>query len=92
MMMDEHKAVIEYLENFDVRRAGYEPVAAGFHLVEGYTEEMIEIQDRLARIIFGVASARGWHPLVFATGLSILLTEYGWTDAHHTGKRIEVKR
>ena len=92
MMMSEHEKVIQFLETYDVRRSGYEPLPAGFDLVEGYSPEMADTQDRLSRIIFGLAVARGWHPMVFATGLSILLTEFGWTDAHHNGRRIEVKR
>ena len=91
-MMREHEKVIKYLESFNVERIGYSPIDPAFYLVEDYTPDMADTQDRLARIIFGMASARGWHPMVFATGLSILLTEFGWTDAHHNGRRIEVKR
>ena len=92
MMMNEHEKVVQFLENYNVENIGYSPIDPRFYLVEDYTPEMADNQDRLARSIFGMASARGWHPMVFATGLSILLTEFGWTDEHHDGRRIEVKR
>ena len=94
MMKDEHQRAIEYFRDFDVTRAGYVPVPEGFHLVEGYDAEMAEIQDRIARIIYGliVGARTPWEPNQLAAGISILLAEHGFTDAAWDGPRLEVKR
>ncbi|AEV52032.1 hypothetical protein [Rhodococcus phage REQ1] len=96
------KEVIDALARTDVAKYGFSGLSPALPLIEGWTPEQVEIQDRLARIIFSSVLGALSNPkvvgggsIVFANAIgntvSLVLAENGWTDDGAKNK-IEVKR
>ena len=104
MIANEEKGrrLLKQIAEIDVGDIGYRPLPDGWALVEGYDERQIEVQDRLARIIFGAIISALTSPRTVRAGshvfantvsqaVSVILAETGWNDDGSENK-IEVKR
>ncbi|WIF20557.1 hypothetical protein SEA_JFLIX2_67 [Rhodococcus phage Jflix2] len=104
MIVDEEKGrkLLKQIAEKDVTKLGYAPLPDGWALVEGYSEQQIDIQDRLGRILYGAILSGLANPVtatagayVFANAISqsasVILAETGWND-EGSERRIEVKR
>lgn len=96
------KEVIEGLAKVDVAKYGYRPMSPALPLIEGYSEAQIEVQDRVARVVFSSVMGALRNPQALRLGsvgfanavgqtIGILLAETGWSD-EGSERRIEVKR
>lgn len=96
------KAAIDAMARTDVAKFGYSPVTPAVPLLGDWTGDQVEIQDRLARIIFSSVLGALSNPEVVERGsvgfanaisntVSIILAETGWND-DGSPNRIEVKR
>ena len=104
MIADEENGqrLLKQIAEVDVANIGYLPLPDGFALVEGYDERQIEVQDRLARILYGAIISALSSPKAVQAGsrvfantvaqaVSVILAETGWNDDGSENK-IEVKR
>lgn len=96
------KEVVDALARTDVKKYGYRAMSPALPLIEGYTPEMVDIQDRIARIVFSAVLGALQQPSVVSRGgvvfsnavaltVGVMLAETGWTDENSENK-IEVKR